>query len=153
MKNIIKILGILLVLAAIAAPAFAQAPRPSESIRVITPQANAVGNLLHRNMEAGSVHYYRVNNLTDPFYYVLWRDYDDSRNLSSPIGDVRISIINLTTGMILANKVDYDTTMSEERLVNAIEINRGVHYNSGNDILIIVEDLGWSGGNYAILVY
>ena len=153
MKNMIKGILILVLFALTVLPLIGQAPPPRDSIRVITPQPNQVSSLLHRNLESGGVHYYRVNNLTDPYYYILWRDYDNSANLSSPIADITVSIINLSTGMILANKVDYDTSMSEERLVNAIEITRGVHFTPGNDILIIVQDLGWSGGNYAILVY
>ena len=153
MKNMIKGILILVFFALTVLPLIGQAPPPRDSIRVIQPQANAVSNLLHRNLENGGVHYYRVNNLTDPYYYIFWRDYDSNANLSSPIADITISIINLSTGMVIATKVDYDTSMSEERLVNAIEITRGVHFTPGNDILIIVEDLGWSGGNYAILVY
>ena len=154
MKSMIKVIGILVLLAVIGLPLFAQAPRPNESIRVITAQSNAVSNLLHRNLSAGEKHYYRVNNLTDAFYYVFWRDSDSSANLSAPFADIVVSIVNLSTNMVIATKVDRDTTMNEERVMNSIEITRGVHFNSGDSILIMVEGFNHSdSGSYAILVY
>ena len=154
MKTMIKVIGFIVLLATIGLPLMAQAPRPRESIQVITAQANEVRNLLHRNLSAGERHYYRVNNLSGPFYYIFWRDSDNSANITAPHADVVISIVNLTTNMVIVTKVDRDTSMTEERHVNAIEITRGVHFNNGDSILIMVEGFNHSdSGNYAILVY
>ena len=154
MKSMIRLFGFLVLAAVIGLPLLAQAPPPNVDVRVIQAQANNVNNLLHRNLSAGEKHFYRVNGLSGPFYYVFWRDSDHSDNISSPHADVKVSVVNLTTNRVLASNVDIDRSMSEERLINAIEITRGVHFTAGHDILIIVEGFNSSSsGNYAILVY
>ena len=154
MKNMIRFFGIIVLAAVIGIPLMAQAPPSNVEIRVVTAQANAVSNLIHRSFSAGEKHFYRVNNLTDAFYYVMWRDEDSSANLRAPIGDIKVSILNLSTNRVIVTGVDVDRSMNEERELNSIEITRGVHYNNGNDILIIVEGvINVDAGNYAILVY
>ena len=149
------IIGIIVFAAVIGLPVMAQpAPTHASQIEVIQAQANLVSNLLHRNLAAGAKHYFRVNNLSSQFYYIFWRDADDNRNLRAPVADVRVSVLNLSTNRAIVTAVDVDRTLSEERLINAIEITRGVHFTSGNDILIIVEGITSTvSGNYAILVY
>ena len=155
MKTVITLFGIIVLLSVIAFPAMAQpAPAHSSQIEVISPQANLVSNLLHRNLAAGDKHYYRVNNLTGPFYYIFWRDVDDSRNINTPAADIKVSVLNLSRNMAIITAVDVDRSLSEERLINAIEITRNVHFDSGNDILLIIEGVTSTvSGNYAILVY
>ena len=154
MKNLIKVLGVILLVGVIGFPLFAQAPAPNVSIREITAQPNVVSSLLHRSFAPGEKHFYRVNNLTDSVYYILWRDEDNPTNLSTPIGDIKISVLNLSTNRVIVTGVDVDRTLNEERQINSIEITRGVHYSPGNDILIIVEGvINSDSGNYAILVY
>ena len=153
LKAIQRIAGIIVLLTIIGFPLLAQPAPPTEEIQVIRPMENAVSNLIHRNIRSGARHFFRVNGLTDPFYYILWRDADDNRNLSEPVADIGVTILNLTTNRIIAFRVDSDTSMNEERLVNAIEIRRGVHYNSRDDIMIIIEPLLNIVGNYAIFVH
>ena len=149
-----RIILVLVLLAGIGLPLFAQAPPSNEAIRVIQAQPNAVSNLLHRNLGAGEKHYYRMNNLTDAYYYIFWRDSDSSANLTAPFADIKVSIVNLSTNMVIISNVDVDRSFNEEREINSIEITRGVHYIPGNDILIIVEGFNFNdSGNYAILVY
>ena len=153
MKNMIKVLGIIVFVAVIGFPVVAQPKPTNEAIQILQPRPNAVSNLLHKNIESGQRHYFRVNNLTSQFYYILWRDEDSSANLRAPIADIRISVLNLTKNSVITIVADTDITLNEERQINSIEINRGVHYNSGDDILLIIEAFADSGGNYAILVY
>ena len=155
MKNMIKVLGIIVILTAIGIPLFAQAPAPSEAIEILQPRPNNVNNLLHKSFTGGK-HFFRVNNLTDSFYYIMWRDSDDNRNLRGIAANIWITIVNITTNRVIAVEVDYAQSYNEEGLANAIEITRGVHYNSGDSILIIVEGENYNprgGSSYAILVY
>ena len=152
MRSMIKVIGVIVLMAAIGLPLMAQAPAPTASIEVLQPRPNAVSNLLHKNITGYGRQFYRVNNLTDAFYYVMWRDADNSTNLTAPIADIRVSILNITTNRVLVVLADTDRTLNEERQINSIEITRGVHYNSGDSILIIVESFA-DAGNYAIIVY
>ena len=154
MKSMIKLLGIITLVAGIGFPVIAQ-PRPiNEAIRVIQPQANNVNNLLHRSLSDGEKHFYRVNNLTDSFYYIMWRDSDNSRNLNAPYADIKVTILNITNNSVIVSGVDVDRSFNEEREINSIEITRNTHYTNGNDILIIVEGLdSESSGSYAIIVH
>jgi len=154
MRNSIKLISFTALMAVIVLQAAAQPAPPREDVRGLQPRPNAVSNLLHRSFAAGEKHFYRVSNLTDAFYYVMWRDQDNSANLSAPVGDIKVSIINLSTNRVIVSGIDVNQTLSEERLVNTIEIRRGTHYNNGNEILIIVEGVVNSdSGNYAIIVY
>ena len=152
MKSMIKFLGIIVLLAMIGIPAMAQPAAPREEIEVLQPRPNQVGNLLHKNIAGFGRQYFRVNNLTDAFYYIMWRDADNSQNLTAPFADIRVSVLNITTNRVITVLADVDRTLNEERIVNAIELTRSVHYNRGDSILIIVESFE-ARGNYAILVY
>ena len=154
MKTIIKVLGIVVLVTTIGIPIFAQAPVPNESIREITAQPNVVSSLLHRSFVPGEKHFYRVNNLTDSVYYILWRDEDNPANLSTPIGDIKVSIINLSTNMVIVTGVDVNRSLNTDNELNSILIRSGTHYSPGNDILIIVEGvINSDSGNYAIMVF
>ncbi|MCL2043009.1 MAG: hypothetical protein FWG89_02595 [Treponema sp.] len=152
MKSMIKLLGIIVLAAVIGFPVMAQPAPTNEVIQVLQPRPNAVSNLLHKHITGFGRQFFRVDNLTDPFYYILWRDADSSANLAAPFADIRISVLNITGNRVITVLADVDRTLNEEREINSIEITRGVHYNSGDSILIIVESFEASG-NYAILVY
>ena len=152
MKSMIKVIGVIVFAVIIGLPLMAQPAPPSESIEVLQPRPNAVSNLLHKRIGGYGRQYFRVNNLTDAFYYIMWRDSDNSTNLTAPFADIRVSILNITTNRVITVLADVDTSLNEERQRNSIEITRGVHYNSGDAILIIVESFA-DAGSYAILVY
>ena len=154
MKNMIKVLGIIVLVVVIGIPLFAQAPAPRDSIRVITAQPNVVSSLLHRSFAPGEKHFYRVNNLTDSVYYILLRDEDNPTNLTAPIGDIKVSIINLSTNMVIITGADVNRSLNTDNELNSILIRSGTHYSPGNDILIIVEGvINSDRGNYAIMVH
>ena len=153
MKSMIKVLGIIVLATVIGIPVMAQPAPTNEAIQILQPLPNEVGNLLQKSIESAGRHFYRVNNLTSQSYYVIWRDKDNSRNLRSPYSDIRVSVLNLKKNSVITILADTETSLNKENLVNVIEINRGVHYNRGDDILIIIEALFDSGGNYALLVY
>jgi len=152
MKNIIKILGIFLLLAAISAPIFAQPAPPSESIEVLVPRPNAVSSLTHKTIPGFGRQYFRVDNLVDSVYYVFWRDADNPTNLTAPFADIRVSIVNITTNRVIIVLADIDRSLNTDNELNSILLRRGTHYNNGDSLLIIVEAFQ-DRGNYAIMVH
>ena len=154
MKNMIKILGILLLLAAIGLPLFAQPAPPTASIHILTSMPNVGSSMLQRSFSPGEKHFYRVDNMIDSVYYILWRDEDLSTFITAPFGDIKVSIVNLTTNMVIITGADVNRSLNTDNELNNILLRRGTHYNSGDSILIIVEGvINTDRGNYAIMVH
>ena len=152
MKTIFKVLGIIVFITLVGLPLMAQAPVPSEAIEVLQPRPNAVSSLLHKSIEGFSRQYFRLDNMTDSVYYILWRDADNSTNLTAPFADIRVSIVNITTNRVIVVLADIDRSLNTDNELNSILMRRGTHYNSGDSILIIVESFE-NRGNYAIMAH
>ena len=152
MKNMIKVLGLIFLVSAIGLPLFAQPAPPTESVEVLTPRPNAVSSLLHKNIQGFGRQYFPVDNLQDSVYYVLWRDADNSTNLTAPFADIRVSIVNITTNRVIIVLADIDRSLNTDNELNSILLRRGTHYNNGDSLLIIVESFE-NRGNYAIMVH
>ena len=152
MKSMIKVFGVIVLLAVIGLPLMAQPAPPRDSIEILQPRPNAVSNLLHKNITGYGRQFFRVDNLTDSVYYVLWRDADNSANLTAPFADIRVTIVNITTNRVIIVLADVDRSLNTDNEINSILLRRGTHYNNGDSLLIIVESFE-NRGNYAIMVH
>ena len=122
--------------------------------KIVVPGGNDVSDLIHNTLRARERQTYRVDNMTDSYYFIMWRDADNPGNniIPAPIADIQVTVLN-SSGVVVVPVTDVQTDRNSEGIINSIRINKGEHYSNNGSVIIIVQGVDGSSGNYGILVY
>jgi len=122
--------------------------------KIVVPGGNSPSDFIKNTLRARERHTYRVDNMTDSYYFIMWRDLDNSANnvITEPFADIQITVLN-SSGAVVVPVTDIETDRNREGIINSIRIDMGTHYSNNGSVIIIVQGVGGSSGNYGILVY